>query len=84
VAGLFDGLCSVGGLLDGCSMARGVEKPHSESCHQRNNNHHAEQKPGYIRCAELSDPWHMANYIRNDRSRIPALTSPSQATLSTL
>jgi hypothetical protein len=42
-AALFEGLCRVGGLLDGCSLPRGVKKPHSESCHQRHNNHHAEQ-----------------------------------------
>jgi hypothetical protein len=63
-AALFEGLCSVGGLLDGCSLSRRVKKPHSESCHQCNNNHHAEQEPGNIRRAELSDSWHMANYIQ--------------------
>ncbi len=61
---LFDGLCSVSRLFDGCPTPRGMEEPHSEGCHQRYNNHYAEQESGNIRRAELSDPWHMADYIQ--------------------
>jgi hypothetical protein len=41
-----------------------MEEPNSEGCHQRHNNHYAEQEPGYIRRAKLSDPWHIADYIQ--------------------
>jgi hypothetical protein len=61
--GLISGALS-GGLLDGCSVARGMEKPHSESCHQRKNYHHAEQQPGDIRGAKLSNSCHMSHYIQ--------------------